>query len=66
LDYRLVVDIIETFNWLVNIVEIDDFQAKVLLADEKIVRFDIPMSDTVLVEICKAPDEPPADLSDVG
>ena len=45
-------------------------QAKVLLADEKIVRFDIPMRDTdyhtVLVEICEALDETPADLSDVA
>ena len=45
-------------------------QAKVLLADEKIVRFDIPMRDTdyhtVLVEICEALDETPTDLSDVA
>ncbi len=46
-------------------IEIDDFQTEVL-PDEKVVGFDIPMSNTVPVEICDALDEAPADLADVG
>jgi hypothetical protein len=47
-------------------VEIDDLKTEMLLADEEVVGFDIPMGDTVFVEICEALNEAPADLVDVA
>ena len=46
-------------------VKIDDFQTKVLFdIDNKVVRLDIPVSDTMPVKIREAFDEVPADLND--
>jgi hypothetical protein len=54
----MVIDLLVFVLHLQGNVEIDDFQAKVLV-QEKIVGLDVPVSDAQPVQICEALDEPP-------
>jgi len=45
-------------------IKIDNLQAKIVV-DKEVVRLDVPVRNTVLVKVCEAVDEAPAELSDL-
>jgi len=61
----LVTDLLVLVLYLHSDIKVNDFQAKVAV-NKKVVRLDIPVSDTEPVEIRETLDEAQADLNDLA